>query len=70
MRWKDRAITFYEHASKIQPKLATLYDLKECSLPKYTDHQVFALCFPKKEAQKTRSVDYSASYLLLDPTVN
>jgi hypothetical protein len=69
--WKANRDKYNDECSKIKPKLITLHDIEEGSqIPKFKDFQLFAICFPKRAPTKTRNVDYSASFLLIDPTID
>jgi hypothetical protein len=70
--WRERAVRYYDECSKINPKLHTLYDVEHESpeIPKFKDFQLFAICFPNRPPKKTRKVDYSASFFIIDPTIN
>lgn len=69
-KWQERALAYYGECEKV--KIPTLFDVENGSAataPKFKDLDMHAIAFLKRAPKKTRGVDYSASYLLIDPSI-
>lgn len=65
--WGARALKYYEICKG--KGLPALYDFDQLDVSKRPEFPILSICFPKRLPTKTRGIDYSASYLLCDPSI-